>query len=101
MKRWIDRYLLENSIKRHNRLPVSYKIKKKHVKYVIKKLKENEQITISDLAKIVKKKYSDFYITPRQLRNVIRDNNITRKRTNMNIFQLRDMEHQLKTERIR
>lgn len=81
LKRWIDRYLLENSIKRHNRLPVSYKIKKKHVKYAIKKLKENEQITMSELAKIVKNKYDDFDITPRQLRNVIRDNNITRKRT--------------------
>ena len=81
LKRWIDRYLLEDSIKRHNRLPVSYKIKKKHVKYAIKKLKENEQITMSELAKIVKKKYDDFDITPRQLRNVIRDNNITRKRT--------------------
>ena len=34
-----------------------------------------------ELAKIVKKKYKDFDITPRQLRNVIRDNNITRKRT--------------------
>ena len=81
LKRWIDRYLLEDSIKRHNRLPISYKIKKKHVKYAIKKLKENEQITMSELAKIVKKKYNDFDITPRQLRNVIRDNNITRKRT--------------------
>ena len=81
LKRWVDRYLLENSIKRHNRLPVSYKVKKKHVKYAIKKLKENEQITMSELAKIIKKKYDDFDITPRQLRNVIRDNNITRKRT--------------------
>ena len=34
-----------------------------------------------ELAKIVKNKYGDFDITPRQLRNVIRDNNITRKRT--------------------
>ena len=32
LKRWIDRYLLEDSIKRHNRLPVSYKIKKKTCK---------------------------------------------------------------------
>ena len=40
LSRWVDRYLLENSIKRHNRLHVSYKVKKKHVKYAIKKLKE-------------------------------------------------------------
>ena len=52
---WVDRYLLENSIKRHNRLPISYTVKKKHVKYAIKKLKENEQITMSELTKIVKK----------------------------------------------
>ena len=26
LSRWVDRYLLENSIKKHNRLPVSYKI---------------------------------------------------------------------------
>ena len=51
LSRWVDRYLLENSIRRHNRLPVSYKVKKKHVKYAIKKLKENEQITMSELAK--------------------------------------------------
>jgi transposase-like protein len=31
LKKWIDRYLLENSIKRHNRLHVSYKIKKKNM----------------------------------------------------------------------
>ena len=36
---------------------------------------------MKELAKLVKKKYSDFNITPRQLGNVIRDNNITRKRT--------------------
>ena len=81
LKRWIDRYLLENSIKRHNRLSVSYKVTKKQVKYAIKKLKENEQITMFELTKIIKKKYKDFDITPRQLINVIRDNNITRKRT--------------------
>ena len=46
LSRWVDRYLLENSIKRHNRLPVSHKITKEQVKYAIKKLKENQQITM-------------------------------------------------------
>jgi phage antirepressor YoqD-like protein len=91
--------LLENSIKRHNRLPVSYKIKKNHVKYAIKKLKENEQITMSELAKIVEKKYSDFDITPRQLRNIIRDNNITRKRTRHEHFPVARYGHQLKNKK--
>ena len=50
MKRWTDRYLLENSIKRHNRLPVSYKIKKTHVKYAIKKLKENKPFDLGSIS---------------------------------------------------
>lgn len=36
---------------------------------------------MEELHKIVKKKYKDFNITPQHLGQVIRDNNITRKRT--------------------
>ena len=50
MKRWVNRYIEEKSIKRHNRKPISYKITKEQVKYAIKKLKENEQITMFELA---------------------------------------------------
>ena len=35
LKRWINRYQVENSIKRHNREPISYKITKNQVKYVL------------------------------------------------------------------
>ena len=80
LKRWIDRYNEEQSIKRHNRNPVSYKITQKHLKYAIQELKKNEQITIEELVKVIKKKYDDFDITPQHLGQVIRDNNLTRKR---------------------
>ena len=86
LKRWIERYQDENSVKRHNRNPISYKVTKEQVKYAIKKLKENEQITLEELAKLVKKKFKDFNITPRQLGNVLRDNNKTRKRTRREHF---------------
>ena len=79
--RWVKRYNNENSIKRHSRKSLCYKINREHVKYIIDKLKENEQITMEELHKIVKKKYKDFDITPQHLGQVIRDNNITRKRT--------------------
>ena len=79
--RWVKRYNNENSIKRHSRKSISYKITREHVKYMIDKLKENEQITMEELCKIVKKKYKDFDITSQHLGQVIRDNNITRKRT--------------------
>ena len=79
--RWIERYEELKEIKRLNRNPVSYKITKEQVKYAIQKLKENEQITMEELHKIVKKKYKEFDITPQHLGQIIRDNNITRKRT--------------------
>lgn len=81
LKRWITRYQSNGSITRYNRKSISYKITKKQVDYALKLLKENQQITLSELTKLVKKKYKNFNITPRQLGNVIRDNNITRKRT--------------------
>jgi transposase len=62
--RWVKRYEELEEIKRLNRKPKSYKITKKQVKYAIQKLKENEQITMEELHKIIKKKYKDFDITP-------------------------------------
>ena len=81
MKRWIKKYEELEEIKKLNKKPIFYKITKEQVKYFILKLKENEQITMEELHKIVKKKYKDFDITPQYLGQVIRDNNITRKRT--------------------
>ena len=81
LKRWIDKYKLQKSITRNKRTSISYKVTKEQVKYAIKKLKENEQITLDELTKIIKKKFKNFNITPRQLGNILRDNNITRKRT--------------------
>jgi len=79
--RWIKRFNELGEIGRLDRKPISYKITKEQVKYAIQKLKENEQITMEELCKIVKKKYIDFNITSQHLGQVIRDNNITRKRT--------------------
>jgi transposase len=59
LKRWIQRYEELEEIKRINRKPKSYKITKEQVKYTIQKLKENEQITMEELHKIIKKKYKD------------------------------------------
>ena len=54
---------------------------KKHVDYAIKYLQQNQSISTRLLHKIVKKKYNDFNISTDHLHQVIRDNNITRKRT--------------------
>ena len=60
LKRWIDRYETKKEIKRQNRKAVSYKITEKQVKYALELLKKNEQITMIELAKLIKKKYKDF-----------------------------------------
>ena len=57
--RWIERYEELEEIKRLSRKSISYKITKKQVKYAIQKLKENEQISMEELYKIIKKKYKD------------------------------------------
>lgn len=42
LKRWINRYKTDKSIKRHSRKAISYKVTQEQVKYAIKKLKKNE-----------------------------------------------------------
>ena len=53
--RWVKRYNEIETLGRQNRKPESYKITKKQVNYALKKQKENEQITMEELVKIVKR----------------------------------------------
>ena len=54
LSRWIKRYQEDKSIKRYDRNPISYKITKEQVKYALKLLKQNEQITMFELVKLIK-----------------------------------------------
>jgi transposase-like protein len=80
-RRWLSNYNSGISLKRQNRESVSYKIKQKHVAYSLKIIKKNQHISIKKLWLKLKAKYSDFNITEEHLGIVIRNNNITRKRT--------------------
>jgi len=79
--RWVKRYMIIKTLQRQNRKPISYKITKQQLKYAISLLNKNEQITMKELSSKVKKKYKSYNITSQHLGKVIRDNNITRKRT--------------------
>ena len=57
---------------------------KKHVVYLVKLLKIQHGLQL--LWNAMKIKFSDFNITRRHLSTVIRDNNITRKRTKVRHF---------------
>jgi transposase len=80
-RRWLQQYNEDNSVTRRNRTSVSYKIEEKHVRYAISILKKDQTISMKRLLEIVRKKYHTCSITSQHLGQVIRDNNITRKRT--------------------
>ena len=62
LRRWIIRYQDTEHVKRINRPAISYKITDEQVKYAIKLLKENEQITVEALLNKVKEKYKDLLL---------------------------------------
>lgn len=103
LSRWTKRYSQHGEIKRFNRNPKSYKITKAQVNYAIRKLNENQQITMKELHKTIGKTYKNFSITPQHLGQVIRNNNITRKRTRHEHYpkerygKLTDLKKELKT----
>ena len=77
---WKKQYENDN-IDRKQRIGISYKVKQKHVEYAKKLLKKNNELSIHILWSKLKTKYTDFNISQGHLAKVIRDNNITRKRT--------------------
>ena len=83
LMRWVDRYENEDSIKRHNRDPISYKVKKDHVKFVLDEIKKNKTITIEILLNKLKDRFKDLELTRRHLADIIKDNNISLKLTHI------------------
>ena len=83
LMRWVDRYENEDSIKRHNREPISYKVKKEHVKFALDEIKKNKTITIEVLLSKLKDKFKDLELTRRHLADIIKDNNVSLKLTHI------------------
>ena len=81
--RWFERYEDEDSIKRHNREPISYKVKKEHVKIALDEIKKNKTITIEVLLSKLKDKFKDLELTRRHLADIIKDNYVSLKITHI------------------
>jgi hypothetical protein len=81
--RWVKRYENEDSIKRHNREPISYKVKKEYVKFALDEMKKNKTITIEVLLSKLKDKFKDLELTRRHLADIIKDNNVSLKLTHI------------------
>ena len=58
LRRWIIQYKKNKHLERLNRPSMSYKITKEQVKYAIGLLKQNEQITMTELRKLLIEKIS-------------------------------------------
>jgi len=79
--RWVDRFQEEEKIKKHNRKPVAYKVKKEHVKFILEELKKNKTITLEEILKKLKNKYKDIDLSLMHIHRIIKNNNITLKIT--------------------
>ena len=86
LKRWVERYEKYKTVDRKERKLGSYKVTKEHVKFIKEQLKKNNDIHIKILYEVIKNKFPDFDITRQYLHDIIRDNNITRKRVTVKHF---------------
>ena len=79
-RRWLEKFD-NKELDRPERETKSYKVKKKHLEYVLKLLNKNPTWSIKLLWEYTKAHFDDFDVSQSQLSRVIRDNNVTRKRT--------------------
>jgi transposase len=80
LMRWVDKYEKEGEIKRQNRKPVAYKVRKEHVKFLLDEITKNKTITMSELMLKLKEKFN-LSLSRFHINRIINDNNITLKIT--------------------
>ena len=86
LMRWVDKFNETGSVKNKSRELLSYKVTNKQIDFIKKTLKKNKLITLEELNKQIKKKFNDWDITNQWLGKLLKDNNITRKRTKRQHF---------------
>lgn len=79
LMRWVEKYQNENTVSRKSKDNKRYKVKDEHVKFVLKTIKKNKQITIQDLLDCLLAKFTDLSLSRVHLRQIIIDNNISLK----------------------
>jgi transposase len=81
LMRWVNKYKRDGEIKRQNRQPIAYKVRKEHVKFILQQLKQNKNITIEDILVKLKENYPDIDLSKMTIHRIIKNNNITLKLT--------------------
>jgi len=80
LMRWVEKYENNGEIKRENRKPIAYKVRKEHVKFLLDEIKKNKTITITELKHKLKDKFK-IELSRFHINRIVIDNNITLKIT--------------------
>ena len=81
LSRWISRFQESGNIRRHNRPPVAYKVTDAQATAAIEYLKRHQTASNLEVHTALSDRFADLNVTPRHLARVVRDHNLTRKRT--------------------
>jgi transposase len=79
LMRWVNKYETDGTVKRKTRTYTAYKVKQKHIEFIIEEIEKKRTITVSELLANLQIEYPDFEISPAHLWRLIRDNNVTLK----------------------
>lgn len=88
LQRWSQKFQQENSIRRHDRPPISYKITRDQARFAVRYLLTHQTASSTEVHAAVLNRFPDLNISPGHLAAVIRDHNLTRKRTRHGHFPL-------------
>ena len=86
LKRWVERYDKNKNVDRKTRKLGSYKIKKQHIQFIKETLRKHSDIQMNFLQELLKSKFPKLDISRQYLSDIIRANNITRKRATFKHF---------------
>jgi len=86
LKRWVEGYDKNKNVNRKTRKLGSYKLEKQHIQFIKETLRKHSDIQMNFLHELIKDKFPKLDISRQYLSDIIRDNNITRKRATFKHF---------------
>ena len=86
LKRWVERFDKNKNVNRKTRKLGSYKLEKQHIQFIKETLRKHSDIQMNFLQELLKSKFPKLDISKQYLSDIIRDNNITRKRATFKHF---------------
>jgi transposase len=86
LKRWVERYDKNKNVDRKTRKLGSYKLEQQHIHFIKDTLRKHSDIQMNFLQELLKRKFPKLDISRQYLSDIIRDNNITRKRATFKHF---------------